>query len=113
MAEKQSPTKVDLWEGYTIELAKLNLLKDVDFLNDFQDAIKTENLRFLTSATLALCTHDGKDDPQAIYDDIREHITKEKGFFDIESLVVILGKIHNALPKAGTRAQSPSLKIVK
>ena len=104
MAQTKENPKIELWEGYEVEFSDA-LLKDADFVADYNKAASSNNFSDLVMLMLALVAGEGGKDTDKIYGDIREHVIADKGYFDIEELAKIVTKITDKLPKAGNRAQ--------
>lgn len=109
MAEKSN--KIELWEGYEVEFSDA-LLKDADFIKDFDEAAANNRSSELAMLVIALVAGKGGENASKIYDDIRDHVIAEKGYFDVDELGKILVKITDKLPKAGNRAQRRSWKTL-
>ena len=84
MAEKKT---IELWEGYKVELNE-QLLDDFDFAQDLAEAQRTDNLPDFVMMLFALVGG------EKTYNDVRQHITKEKGYFSQESLLEVIEKIN-------------------
>lgn len=98
--------QVELWKGYEVEVNE-QLLDDFDFQQDLAKAQKENDLPTFISMIFAVVGGD------KVYDDVREHITKEKGYFSTDSMLEVIGKIGDAFPKAGNRAQKRSWQTLK
>lgn len=110
MAEKSN--KIELFEGYEVEFSDA-LLKDADFVADYDKAVSNNSFSELVMLTIALVSgKDGKDTDK-IYNDIREHVVAEKGYFDIEELGKIIAKIADKLPKAGSGVQKRAWRTTR
>ena len=97
MAENKPAKKtVELWEGYEVEVNE-NLLHDMDFLTDFNDAQSNNKMSEMISMMMAIVGGD------KVYNDIREHITAEVGYFSVEGFSPIMEKIIAFFPKDGNR----------
>lgn len=88
---------IELWDGYQVEV-KEELLDDMDFLEDLNEAVQANDLHQIIAMHFALV---GGDD---VYDATREHITKKCGRFSAEELRKIVDKIGECFPKVGNRA---------
>jgi hypothetical protein len=100
-------TKIELWEGYKVEVNE-QLLDDFDFQQDLAEAQRENDLPSFISMIFAIIGGD------KVYDDVREHIIKEKGYFSTDSVLEIVTKIGEAaFPKAGNRAQKRSWQTSK
>ncbi len=98
--------QVELWKGYEVEVNE-QLLDDFDFQQDLAKAQKENDLPTFISMIFAVVGGD------KVYNDVREHITEEKGYFSTDSMLEIIGKIGDAFPKAGNRAQKRSWQTLK
>lgn len=98
--------KIELWDGYEVEVNE-QLLDDFNFAQDLATAQKNNDLPEFIAMIFAIVGG------EKVYDDVEKHITDEKGYFSQESLLDIIGKIGNALPKAGNRAQKRSWQTSK
>lgn len=98
--------QVELWKGYEVEVNE-QLLDDFDFQQDLAKAQKENDLPTFISMIFAVVGGD------KVFDDVREHITEEKGYFSTDSMLEIIGKIGDAFPKAGNRAQKRSWQTLK
>lgn len=96
--------KIELWEGYSVE-ANEQLLDDVDFIADLNEAGQKQNYSDLITMYVALVGG------EETYNKIREHIEKEHGYFSDKALSAIIEKIAEILPKGGNRASRRSWKI--
>lgn len=94
---------VELWDGYEVTIDE-QLFNDFDFTVDLAEARKTQDLRALVEMYMALIGGAEK------YETIRDHITKEHGYFAQDALIEIIEKINGVLPKSGNRAQRRSWK---
>lgn len=110
MAENRK--KIELWDGYVVEVND-SLLKDVDFIADYDKAAANNSFSDLAMLVVALVSGENGENVDKVYNDIREHIIKEKGRFDVDAFQEILAKINDALPKAGNRAQRRSWQTTK
>lgn len=95
MAAKNS--KIELWDGYEVEVNE-QLLNDFDYITDLNKAEKDNDLAEMVSLYFAAIGG------EKIFNDTREHIIKEKGYFANDSLLDIINKINDQFPKAGKRA---------
>lgn len=98
--------QVELWKGYEVEVNE-QLLDDFDFQQDLAKAQKENDLPTFISMIFAVVGGD------KVYNDVKEHITEEKGYFSTDSMLEIIGKIGDAFPKAGNRAQKRSWQTLK
>lgn len=110
MAEKSK--KIELWDGYEVEFSD-ELFKDADYIADYDNAIANERFSDIVMLTIALVAGKNGKDTDKIYNDIRNHVIAEKGYFDVEELGKIIEKITNNLPKAGNRAQRRGWKTTR
>lgn len=94
---------LELWDGFTVELNQ-QLMDDFDFSSDLSDAYNANDLR--TVGTMYMALIGGEE----VYEQVREHITEEHGYFSTKAFSEVLKKIDNALPKSGNRAQRRSWK---
>lgn len=94
---------IDLWDGYEVEL-NTRLLDDFDFTSDLSKARQDQDLSTLATMYMALVGGD------KTYQDVREHIEKEKGYFSQDAFINIIERINDKLPKSGNRAQRRSWK---
>lgn len=100
MAEEDKKNNiVELWPGKTVEVKRAYLVKDVDYVRDLTEARKNKDFGTIVDMTFALIGDD------SLLDEVRQHITEEKGYFDIEALTAILEKISAVIPKAPSPAQ--------
>lgn len=104
MAEKT--TKIELWDGYNVEVNE-QILNDFDYVTDLNKAQKDNDLVEMVSLYFAIIGG------EKVFNDTREHIIKEKGYFANDALLEIIDKINEQFPKAGKRAPKPSTKILK
>ena len=93
--------KIELWDGYEVEVNE-RLLDDFDFQQDLAEAQRKNNLPEFVTMIFAVVGGD------KVYDEVRKHITEEKGYLSTESVLEIVGKIGEVFPKAGNRAQMHS-----
>ena len=100
------PKKIELWEGYEVEVNE-QLLDDFDFQQDLAKAQNENDLSTFISMIFAIVGGD------KVFQDTREHIEQEKGYFSMDSILEILTKIGDALPKVGNRAQKRSWQTLK
>lgn len=94
---------IELWDGFSVEVNE-QLLDDFDFIADLNEATRNDDISTMVSMYMALI---GGDET---YKAVREHITKEQGYFSQKALLDIMGKINDVFPKAGNRAQRRSWK---
>lgn len=97
--KKNDDKNVELWPGKTVEVKRAYLVKDFDFIRDLSTARKEKDFGTIVNMTLALV------DDDKLLDEIREHVVKEKGYFDVEALAEIIEKISSVIPKAQSPAQ--------
>ena len=101
MADKKEEVKtVELWEGKVVPIVNEHLLKDYDYCCDLKDAERNQDVKTLVSMNFALL-----ENGDQVFEDVRQHIIADKGYFDIETLMGILGKIMDAFPKGSSPAQ--------
>lgn len=103
MADKKT---LELWDGYEVEVNE-QLLDDFNYAKDLAEAQRTNNLPDFVMMLFALVGG------EKIYQDVERHITEEKGYFSQESLLKIVEKIGDVLPKVGNRAQKRSWQTSK
>lgn len=89
---------IELWEGYEVEVNE-QIMNDFDFISDLNKAEKERDLSEMMSLYFAVIGG------EKVFNDTREHIIKEKGYFDTDSLLEVVEKINGVFPKAGKRAQ--------
>lgn len=111
MSSEDNP-KVELWEGYEVTV-NTRLMKDVDYLSDLATAQKENDVNALTMMKMALVGGENGENTQKVYDDIRQHIIEQMGYFDIDEFARITRKIDDALPKTGSRAERRSWKTTR
>lgn len=99
-------TKIELWEGYKVEFNE-NIANDFDFAQDLSTAVKNNDLAEITSLYFALIGG------EKVFNDFREHVISEKGFFDVNEVRALFEKVDANLPKAGNRAQRRSWQTSK
>lgn len=104
MADKKK--KIELWSGYEVEFND-DIANDFDFVQDLSSAVKNNDLAEVVTLYFALIGG------QKVYDDFRDRVISEKGFFDINEVQAVLSKVDAALPKAGNRAQKRSWQTLK
>lgn len=105
----EAPTnnkKIELWAGYEVEFDN-NIANDYDFIQDLSSAVRNNDLAEITTLYFALIGG------QKVFDDFRQHVIDEKGFFDIKEVQALMAKIDAQLPKAGNRAQRRSWQTSK
>ena len=98
--------KIELWEGYEVEVNE-SLLDDFDFVDDFNNAIKENDMSTIMSMYFALV---GGED---VYQDARAYLIEKYGHVSIQGLSDITAKLVNLFPKAGNRAQRRSWQTTK
>ena len=98
--------KIELWEGYEVEVNE-QLLDDFNFAQDLAVAQKNNDLPEFVSMIFAIVGG------EKTYKAVEKHIKEEKGYFSQESMLEIIGKIGEVLPKAGNRAQRRSWQTTK
>lgn len=98
--------KIELWDGYEVEVNE-KLLDDFDFQQDLAEAQRENDLPTFVSMIFAIVGGD------KVYEDVRAHITAEKGYFSTEAVLKVVEKIGEAFPKAGNRAQKRSWQTSK
>lgn len=98
--------KIELWEGYEVEVNE-RLLDEVEFMDDLRAAIKEND--FSTMVMMFFAIVGG----EKVYEDAKEYVIKERGYFSIEGLSEITKKIGELFPKAGNRAQRRSWQTLK
>lgn len=100
MPEKKEVKTVELWDGKAVAIANEQLLKDYDYIVDLNKASNNNDIETLISMTFALL-----EDGESVFDEVRQHIIADKGYFDAEELMGIVKKIQAAFPKAASPAQ--------
>ena len=98
--------KIELWEGYEVEVNE-QILNDFDYISDLNKAAKDNDLSELISLYFAVIGG------EEVFDTVREHIIEKEGYFSTDSLMSIVDKINDQFPKAGKRAQKQYGKISK
>jgi hypothetical protein len=98
--------KIELWDGYEVEFNE-NIANDFDFAQDLSTAVKNNDLAEIVTLYFALIGG------EKTYNDFREHIIEEKGYFDIQAVQELMGKVDANLPKVGNRAQRRSWQTSK
>lgn len=93
--------KLELWDGYTVEINE-QLMDDMDFVSDLNDAGRDNNFSEIVTMYMALIG--GQD----VYEKIRAHIEEKHGYFSQKEFLKIVEKISELLPKGGNRAQRRS-----
>lgn len=88
---------IELWDGYSVEVRE-ELLDDMDFLEDLNAVIQTNDLHEVIAMHFALVGG------EKVYDDAREYITQKCGRFSAAELRKIVNKIGECFPKDGNRA---------
>lgn len=99
----QKETTLELWDGLTVKVDQ-QLMDDFDFTSELAEALNTNDVK--TMATMYMALVGGEE----TYQQIREHIEAEKGYFSQDEFIKIIQKIDGALPKSGNRAQRRSWK---
>lgn len=103
MADKKT---LELWEGYEVEFNE-KIANDFDFIQDLSTAVKENDLAGITTLYFALIGG------EKVFNDFREHVIKERGYFDIKSVQELMAKVDAYLPKVGNRAQKRSWQTSK
>ena len=98
--------KIELWDGYEVEFNE-QIANDFDFAQDLSRAFKNNDLAEIVTLYFALIGG------EQTYNDFRDHVIAEKGFFDVASVRDLMKKIDDNLPKAGNRAQRRSWQTSK
>lgn len=98
--------KIELWDGYEVEFND-KIANDFDFVQDLSSAVKNNDLAEIVTLYFALIGG------EETYNDFREYVIKEKGFFDIATVQELIKKIDDNLPKVGNRAQRRSWQTSK
>ena len=100
MAEKTKDNikTLELWDGFTVEF-NTQLSDDFDFITDLSEAINESDLSTMVEMYMALIGG------AKVYDKIKDHIIEEEGYFSQKSVMNILKKIDDSLPKSGNREQ--------
>ena len=101
MANTLENPKIALWDGYEVEV-DLKLFDDFDFATDMEKAQHEGD--HAEVITMYFATIGG----ESVYNQVRQHITEEKGYFSVDELAKVIDKINAALPKAGNRAERRS-----
>lgn len=99
--EKAKKKTIELWDGYEVEVNE-QLMDDFDFILDLSTAQKNNDMATIVTMYFALIGGEG------VYQEVREHIEAEKGYFSQKDLLGIIEKVNNVLPKAGNRSQRRS-----
>lgn len=99
----ENKKRIELWGGYWVDFDE-NLADDFDFATDLQIAVKNQDIAGVTELYFALVGG------EKTYEDMRKHLIETEGRFSTESVLEIIGKIDNAFPKVGNRAQRRSWK---
>lgn len=98
--------KIELWDGYEVEFNE-HIANDFDFAQDLSTAVKNNDLAEIVTLYFALIGG------EKTYNDFREHIIEEKGYFDIQAVQELMAKVDSNLPKVGNRAQRRSWQTSK
>ena len=99
-------TKIELWDGYEVGFNEA-IANDFDFAQDLSKAVKENDLAEVTTLYFALIGG------EQTYNDFRDHVVSEKGYFDIAAVQDLIKKVDSNLPKAGNRAQRRSWQTLK
>lgn len=106
MSNDKKVKTIELWDGYEVEFNE-QLADDFDFMQDLSTAIKDNDIAELTRLYFVLVGG------EKVYNDMREHIIKEKGHFAFSAVQEVMKRIDDALPKAGNRAERRSWQTSK
>lgn len=88
---------IELWDGYEVEVNE-QFFDDVDFLSDFSKAAHDNDIETVLAMLFAVVGG------EKVYDEARDHIEKQCGYFSMKELRKISNKIEDCFPKAGNRA---------
>lgn len=91
---------VELWPGKVVAVAHPELVKDFDYICEFNKAQKEQDIATIYQMLFALL-----DNGEQVFQEVREHIIAEKGVFDYEELAKITKKLNDVFPKASSPAQ--------
>lgn len=91
--------KIELWDGFSVKVERLDLLSDYDFIKDLQKKAAARDISYIEQLFYLI-------GGEATFEKVREHIIEEKGVFDINELAKISEKLMALFPKAS----SPSRK---
>lgn len=94
---------IELWDGYEVRFDE-KLFNDFDFAADLNDAAQKNDITTIVTMYMALVGG------EEVYQDVRERIVAEYGYFDANALKKITDKIEANFPKSGNRAQRRSWK---
>lgn len=94
---------LELLPGLSVEFND-QLLDDADFVADLSTSNKEKDVA--TMITMYFATVGGEE----TYQKVRDHITKDKGYFSQEELNKVLQVIIDQFPKGGNREQRRSWK---
>lgn len=92
---------LELWDGFTVTVNE-QLMDDMDFVKDLNDAGRDNNFSEMITMYMALIGG------EEIYQKIREKIEADQGYFSQKEFLKIVEKISDVLPKGGNRAQRRS-----
>lgn len=86
---------IELWEGEEVEVSRLDLLEDYDFVKDVQNGVKANDLSVVETLFALI-------GGEETFNKVREHIIAEKGIFDINELGKVTQRLLNLFPKASS-----------
>ena len=89
---------VELWEGKVVPVEREYLIKDVDFIRDLTKARKEQDFGTIIDMTFAVVGEN-------TFEETRQHIIEEKGYFDVDELSKVMERIASVFPKASSPAQ--------
>ena len=100
MPEKKTEKQfVELWPGEKVEVTRMELLHDFDYIRELQQKMLKNDIEFVEMLFVLI-------GGEETFNKLREHTIAEKGVFDIDSV----GKVTEQLLELIPKASSPSTK---
>lgn len=95
------PTKAEerktitLWPGEEVEVSRIDLLKDYDFVREVQKQLKENDLGVIDTLFALI-------GGEEVFNKLREHVIAEKGVFDIDEVSKVVQQLLGLFPKASS-----------
>ena len=96
MPEKKSEKQfVELWPGEKVEVTKLELLHDFDYIHELQQKMLKNDIEFIEMLFVLI-------GGEETFNKLREHTIEEKGVFDIDAVGKVTEQLLELIPKASS-----------
>lgn len=86
---------IELWPGEEVEVSRIELLRDLDYIRDVQKQLKDNDLSVIDTLFALV-------GGEETLNKLRSHIIEEKGVFDIDEVSKVTKQLLELFPKASS-----------